>query len=103
MVAPHKVGTDRMTSSEGRWAKPKRLLELLGIVASTESVECGYHVSGRDWPSEDSGLSFDEVHNALTGIEQSSEAAFASLARTQAPAMDHSEALIEDPPVDPRH
>ena len=104
MVAPREVGTDTMTQSEDRWAKSKRFLERIGIVAaSTDSAECGYHVSGRDWPSEDSGLSFDEVHHALVGLDQSSEAAVASLARMRAPVVSASEEqrVTKNPPMGP--
>jgi hypothetical protein len=102
MVAQQEAGTDTMTPGEDRWAKSKRLLERFGIVAaSTDSAECGYHVSGRDWPSEDFELSFDEVHRALVGLEHSSEAAVASLARVQAPNACDDQHVIDNPSASP--
>jgi hypothetical protein len=42
----------------------------------------GWHVSGRDWPAGESGLTLDEVYEALDGITpEIAAAAQASLAQ----------------------
>jgi hypothetical protein len=58
----------------------QRLLERLRILTDTEPPEIGWHVQARDWPAADS-LDFETVRQALDGVGDSAEAAWASLRR----------------------